>query len=659
MRTTIRRPTATAFAAAALIASVLPAAAIGTPTGAVKTLNHPQSTTAKTFVTPIAATKSPSSFGQPWAVFERQNRVGDTADPSGDLLAVTASGAARSFGTATPDMGAFSLSGYTLTAPSRSDRNRVYWWQPPQPGAQGGDNVATVAAGRRYLASAPDGWVEIDAAGMLYDVSATEGEGSARAIGDPFDSAQDVNAVSGPAGVVVWNDSQIAFVSFADSAVTPLDVSRLTDLPGGTNTPVCWSVSARGAACGSYYFTGEDNSGIRNIFLDPLDGGPAYAVTADQPQPATMLGARAGWLTESGKLRVLTKSGVVRSAAKVGASPVAGLGGFLTTDPKRHVGLELSSDARHTTTVLRATSARTEATEFALAAGSVVWLESASHGATVRQRTLATTAVPARVTAGPNRRVATSKARRGQLAAAGDTVAYPTELNNSAVGQNGGETLRVITASRRATIRGVDRYLPVTVGAHRVAYFTDDRHARLYNLHTHRSTAYTVSGFALSGHWLAYADLSGVIRLKDLANGSVRTVATGARIVSDQLFVHGQLVAWNSYPPGAGGDVAFYRDMSGTAAAAQLPDTVNVWQLSDAGLVLEQTTSAPGAAAPLFPSARTVRFHSAMTFLLQPYGATAAAALLTADYPMAGPQVAGGVLAWIDRNGDLKAQPLS
>jgi hypothetical protein len=44
-----------------------------------------------------------------------------------------------------------------------------------------------------------------------------------------------------------------------------------------------------------------------------------------------------------------------------------------------------------------------------------------------------------------------------------------------------------------------------------------------------------------------------------------------------------------------------------------------------------------------------------MTFLLQAYGSSVAHTLLVTSYPIAGPQLADGVVAWIDQHGRLKA----
>lgn len=644
-------------AAAALTIGLAPLASASTsvpsPTGPARILTAPRATDAKTDVYPLVAVpKSP--LGPALAVYERYNAVGRTLDATGELVAVDAAGHRSKVGVVTPDMRQFSIVGGNLRALSASDPTKVYHWAIPA-GPHQTYTTSTVRPGHRYLGAASYGWLSIDAAGELYD---DNGGVAARSLANPFGTAQDVSAVSGPTGAVVWNKTDIAFVAFGDGHVTPLDTSRLTNLPGGTNSPVCWSASSSAVACGSYYFTGEDDSGVRNIFLDPLDGAPAYAVSTERPEPATMLGSTAAWRTEDGRLHVLGDGSLLTSKAKVGTWPVAGLGGFLTTNGSRHTGLRVSADTKTTKTVLPPTHATSEATEFALADGTVIWLQNGRRGPAVHQRSVTRNSSQTGVKAGPAHRVARSKALHGQLAAAGATIGYPTELNNSAVGQNGGQTLRVVTRHRTRTIHGVDRYLPVSIGAHHVAYYTGERSARIYNLETGKATKLAVTGIALSGHWLAYADTAGTIRLKDLRNGTIRTVATGVQIVGDQLFVHGQVVAWNAYPPGFGGHLAFYRDMGGSGGVVQLPTDVNVWQLSDAGIVLEHTPARPGATSPAFPGPRAVRFHPAMTFLLQPYGG-APSTLLVADYPVAGPQVSGHVVAWIDQHGRVRARALA
>jgi hypothetical protein len=642
----------TALASAALVLTCL-AGPANASTSHPKTLSKSAPTAAHTYLDPVAATPDTAAFGEPWAVYERHDAVGQALDPTGQLLAVTAGHKPRVFGEVTSVMSGFSIAGRTLTARSNRNAARVFWWQPAKHTSAGTYHAGTVHAGNRYLGSAPDGWIEIDPTGALHDVPV--GAGTPRTLGNPFGSAQGVSGVSGPTGIVVWNASDIAFVSFATGHVTTLDTSKLTDLSGGTNTPVCWSASASTVACGTYYFTGEDNSGIRNVFLDPLDGKPAFAETTKCPAEATVLGKHAAWIACSRHLVVLGKSGVVTSPVKIGAWPVAGLGGYLSTNAKRHVGIKVAANVRTSKTVVPSTHATTHATEFALGAGHIIWLQNASSGATVHRRAVGHNAAGTSVNAGTTHRVATSRAVHGQLASAGKTYAYPTKLTSSFVGHHGSETLRVVSPSGSVSIHDVDRYLPVTVSGHRIAYYTDPRNARVYDLHTHKTTKFETTGIALSGHWLAYADTAGTISLTNLTTGAVRTVASGMQLVDDGLFVHGQTVGWNAYPPGFGGHRAYYRNMAAPGPVVPLSTRVNIWQFSDAGMVLERTPSAASSTTPNFPGARALRFRPNMTFLLQAYGSSVAHTLLVTSYPIAGPQLADGVVAWIDQHGRLKA----
>jgi hypothetical protein len=137
----------------------------------------------------------------------------------------------------------------------------------------------------------------------------------------------------------------------------------------------------------------------------------------------------------------------------------------------------------------------------------------------------------------------------------------------------------------------------------------------------------------------------------------VRTVARDVHLNTGQLYVHGQVVAWNVYT-NEGDKLAYFRDMKTGAPASQLPTNLSVWQASDAGLVLEHMTSTDVQSTPNFPQGRAVRFHANMTFLLQPYDGGSLRTLLVADYPTLGPQVAGNVVTWIDSAGRLRARAL-
>jgi hypothetical protein len=92
----------------------------------------------------------------------------------------------------------------------------------------------------------------------------------------------------------------------------------------------------------------------------------------------------------------------------------------------------------------------------------------------------------------------------------------------------------------------------------------------------------------------------------------------------------------------------------------ELPTADNVWQLSDAGIVLEHKAGNGADGAPSFPGPRSLRFHPNMSFTLRPYDSGADNPLpIIANYAIAGPQVAAGIVAWIDQHGRLRASALS
>jgi hypothetical protein len=145
------------------------------------------------------------------------------------------------------------------------------------------------------------------------------------------------------------------------------------------------------------------------------------------------------------------------------------------------------------------------------------------------------------------------------------------------------------------------------------------------------------------------------VHLKNLGSGTVRTVATNVQVVENELYLHGQVVGWNAYASGTK-RIGSYRDMSTGAAAVTLPDIYNVWQMSDAGAVLESAAGTGGDGNPSFPGPRNLRLHTEVLFYLQAYNSTSRAPMLAAHFAQVGPELAGGVLAWVDQHGRLRAE---
>ncbi len=659
-----RRPAALrATGLAALVA--LSAAAVWTappagalaPVGASTVVSKNIATSAYTYVSPIASSGDTTAFGKPFAIYERHNAAGRLLDVSGTLLAVTSGGKPYRIGVVTPDMTSFSLSGYTLTALSASDPTKVYYWDPGFGGRHPTYSTDTVGSGDRYLLSAPDGWVEIGSDGALYDVNA-HSPATKRPLANPFGSSQDVRGTAGPNGIVVTNATKIAYVPFNGGPAVLLDTADMRATPGGSNTPMCSSVSSFAAACGSYYNDGEDDSGLQNVFLDPLTGGPAYALSTVCPRvgAATMLGSSAAWISCKGKLELLGEHGAKATDKTFNSEAVAGLGGYLFSAPGGHLGVRLSPRGTTITTVLPKTHATSEAFRFALTGGSLIWSENDSSAApiTIHRRAVHPNSFGTAVAAGTIHSLGTSKVSKGSIAAAGSSYVYATRYVNSTVGQNGGETLRVVAPSRTATITGVDRYMRVSLGDHRVLYFTDGTHARLYNLKTRHTSGFEATGAALRGNELAYCGTDGVVRLKNLDTGAVRQVAVGVSLNQGEIYVRGQLVGWNTWN---GSYASYYRDMATQLVPVQLPANESIWSLSDAGMILETLTDGKVGSSPFFPTEGQLR-NNTVDFLLRSYDDATTTELLHADHLDAGPQAAAGVVAWIGQHGKLAAQVL-
>jgi hypothetical protein len=649
----------------ALAGTIAAVAAIGLPASAatstaVKPLSHHVQISADTYVYPLAA--APQVGSKPGlAIYERYNVEGQIVDTSGKLITVDAAGHSAAIGVVTPDMQHFSIDGPNLVAVSASDPSRVYSWAIPAEGNNPTYSTYTVHTGSRYLGAAMYGFVEIDPSGELY----ADNNGVTRTpLGNPFGTSTDVQGVTGPTGIVVWNDTHIAFVPFASGAsITPLDTSHVPPgAPGATDTPVCWSASSVAVACGAYYDDGEDDSGIKIVFIDPLDGAPAYASSTACPTQATMLGAKAAFLSCKAKLVVMGDGSTITSSSSLTSSPISGLGGFITTGDSGHTGVLISANTKRTTTVLAASHAASEASTFTLASGSITWAENApgKQPVTIYRRSVAPNAFDTAVTASKVSTVGGSKVAKGSIASNGSTIVYGTRYVNSSIGQDGGETLRVVTPTGTRTVTGVDRYGTVALGDHRLAYFTVPGKVQLYDLRTRKTTKLAATAYALSGPRIAYLDGTGTLRVKDLDTGAITVVTTGLAgpYEGGGLFLYGTVVGWNGYRIGAPLTAdREYVDISSPAAPKPVPTGDALWSLTDAGIVLEQPVDVPFN-SPTTPGPSGLRIYAGETFELQTYDGSAASTLLTGDYLMAGPQVAGKVVAWIDQHGQLEARDI-
>lgn len=627
-------------------------------------------------VRPLTSSTDTSDVGAHWSVFSRTSRTPDLwiyggnhgTDPVADLVAVAADSThtTHTFGVATADMQAFSSAGRVVTAGSVQHPRRVYWWTHPFKAKPGHAHNTLAPDGYRYLTSAPTGWVEVDAAGQLFVVDAESRQ--ATPLGPAFPDAS-LSAVSGPTGVVVTYGDQIAFVSFSTGRVTALDSSLSPDKAD------CSSVSRRAAACENLVDDADGDLEPSKIFLAPLDGTAAFDVVQipdlndDNPfvVPATFKNAIA-WLSTSDadQLNVKTPHGKHTTSYRVGSNPVAGPSGVLVSTFHDTKVLVVDRQLQSRRLVANRPS-RAEALSFSLSKKRIAWAEDdgvpSASALRLHRRSITRDGGVPRL--GKTSTVA-DNAQRSPIAVSAKYAVYAKGAPKS---HGFSHQLRVVSSDSTQTIRHVLTKAPLTLSGHRLLYAKAEHEVAVANLKSGKSTSYTCLAAALDGDHLVLArQVPGAdpgtanIWLIDLGSGKKRHVADA--VTNPSVFVHGSFVGWLDwgFPPGGGHfqPRSEYRDMSTNGAVVELPADELLWSLTDAGVLsLKPLDDALRYGMQQFDSRSTYVPMPRARFLLRSYGSTDARTVLTGYGLKIGPQISGGVIAWVDARGHLKARRLS
>jgi hypothetical protein len=98
--------------------------------------------------------------------------------------------------------------------------------------------------------------------------------------------------------------------------------------------------------------------------------------------------------------------------------------------------------------------------------------------------------------------------------------------------------------------------------------------------------------------------------------------------------------------------------MGSRSPAVTLTPSEGIWALSDRGVVTVPVRHAGTAQASL-PGRSRLPLRRTVTFSLRGYTSGEEHVLLVGHYIVAGPQVAGHRVAWIDRLGRLRARALT
>lgn len=628
-------------------------------------------------VQPLTSSSDTSEIGTRWSVFSRTDRTPNlwiygsyTPDPTGQLVAVAANAdhTTHAFGIRTDDMGPFSSSGKVVTAGTEDPRRFYYWVHPFKTVSSFPQDSTLVPEGYRYLTSAPDGWVEVDSANQMYDVNAWSKEASP--LGPPL-AGSPTSAVSGPTGVVVTYDSTIAFISFSTGQLTVLDSSELDQTDPQTNPPVCWSVSRRAAACGNTARDADGDPVTTDLFLEPLDGSPAFDVVHlhpnlndDNPRVvgATFKDALA-WLSTSeyDNLNIKTPDTLRTTPSGVGDNPVAGPGGFLTSN-RRNTAVLVYDRRLQTRTLVAERPSRAEALSFSISDKSIAWTEDdgAPRGTALRvhRRSITTDGAGTRL---GNTSTIADDAQRSSIAV---SAAYTVYAVGAPQSHGWSHRLHVVSAGQSRTIEHVATKDDITLSGHRLLYAKSENEVAVVDLKNGATTTYTCMAADIDANQLVLAVRASDsdpwvanIREIDLDTGSERVVADGVNTYPiPTVFVHGSIVGWRDLAPD---DPHFrprshYRDMTTEDPAVTLPADQMIWNLTDAGVLIEVMPGNPESSDFVYDSrmAYTPEIH----FLLRPYESSEADPVLTGYYLKVGPEIAGGVMAWVDARGHLEAR---
>jgi hypothetical protein len=633
----------------------------------------------------VSASFDKSLTGARWSVYKRFNRTPNVPsyggniqpDGAGDLVAVAANKkhTTHIFGVATDVMGSFSSVGKVVVATNPSTR-RIYWWRNPFKTSPDAPQHSYVPPkGHIYETSAPNGWIETDASGHIFDVDATTGH--SRSMGRPF-PGEAVSVTSGPTGIVVTDTHKIAFIAYGTTKARLLDSSLIgTSTSDESNTPRCTSVSTQYAACGNrdQLLNDDYDPAMSNLFLDPLDGTKPVNVITFHPNlnddnplvtPAVFKKSMAWASIGSGKygdIVVKEPHHKPTFGPRIDSVPMAAPGGFLATDSLEQSAL-IFDRSLHTQRVSRRGRSPVEALDLSLSAGTLAWTgdDRAKNGVTLRVHRRAITSRGAQRTIGPVKTIA-KNAQRTPIAASDKYTVYGKGIPKRFTVSG---KLVVVSKGTRRTINGAKTKVAPTLSGDRLLYTVSEKKVAVRNLKSGNTATYTARAAALDGNRLVIAtpipesvDQDVTITAINLADHTTQLVAPDVEMYPGwRVFVHGSVVGWWAI-----GDAAHhfepmsqYRDLATPDPVATLPLDELLWSFTDSGMLIE--TYAHGGLNPgTFPYDYLDDVTSEK-FLLQPYGSTEAAPVLTGHYVHSPPQIADGVIAWIDAHGRVEARLL-
>jgi hypothetical protein len=219
--------------------------------------------------------------------------------------------------------------------------------------------------------------------------------------------------------------------------------------------------------------------------------------------------------------------------------------------------------------------------------------------------------------------------------------------------------LRVVTPERVMTVAKVLSYANLSLSGNRLLFQRATAHGsttNLYNIATgttrllRRSVPLSTTSAAVSGHFIAFVTTHGGVFRENLRTGSrVRLAAAHRSYRGDSaVYLSGNWVGWHLQPHnGKAGD--YLRNAKQMGKAMRLPRAL--WSLTSRGALLDRK------ATSMQPAGDGGSVDGSTSFSLRSYDGHTRT-LLSKRRFVAGPQLVGRTLAWIDASGVLRAKAI-
>jgi hypothetical protein len=643
-----------------------------TPTG---------SSTANDLYYPLAGSASTLILSK-HPYFARDFNASASADPDSSapesILVRSASGHLRKLGTMPEFAESFSLVGGTLAAGKRIDddtpaTNKAYVWNI----ATGKQTVITVPSGDVYLDAAPGGILFATPKGK---VRIRTTAGTTTTLATPFGPTTKLSiadaAVDTSGAVISDAIGHVVFISFA----APHTMTTLQN-PSPGDPVVCGSMAGNYAACATAMFNDDESDYSATVpFVEPLDGGvPTVDTTSGclNPIDLALAGSTEVWtcVGTSGTKTIWTLDSLTAgsSTSTTSSAPryfalASAYGKVIGAGLAQHSLYEASA-ATDVSPLVSVTPSPVSVDAFALAPTTLLYSDDQRVASrkgeieSVFQRTLRTTTSTVHASA-PTLIGAGAKRIVGNLIGISSSVRVFATKGPKA-NSWGTTVLHVHSSHGTATVPNVIGQGVIQVSGDRVLYQRPAGNGSdnvVYDAATKKTTlvnhvgGINYSGIALSGHFAAYATKHGAILWKNLRTGKHvvlrKALPNDVGGVEFDVYASGNWVGWHALPVSheLAKPLNQIRNVKTMAAAISLPHTL--FSLTSAGAILDSTH-----ATFRIGFSEMDQVAHASRFWLRSYSGPTRSLLPKASY-VAGPQIAGNVLAWADAKGILHAKHL-